>query len=64
MNDEYKLYQDGRFFNTVKDKLEKAGLSNLSEKETELKTQFQKLLDERESDFPFAKSDESFKMIN
>ncbi|NQU53990.1 MAG: sulfatase-like hydrolase/transferase [Bacteroidetes bacterium] len=62
MNDEYKLYQDGRFFNTVKDTSEIAPLTNLLEPEMKLKAEFQKLLDEREADFPFSKSDESFKM--
>ena len=64
LNDEYKLYQDGRFFNTIKDNLEKSPLTNLSEKELELKDQFQKFLDERENDYPFSKSNESFKMTD
>jgi arylsulfatase A len=64
MNDEYKLYQNDRFFNTVKDKLEKRPLTDLSDNELELKAHFQKILDEKENDFSFAKSDESFKMTD
>jgi arylsulfatase A len=64
MNDEYKLYQNGRFYNTAKDTLEKSVLANISEKEAKFKAAFQKILDERESDFSFSKSDESFKMVD
>lgn len=62
MNDEYKLYQDGHFFNTLKDTSEIAPLVNLSEMELKLKAGFQGVLDERETDFPFSKSDKSFKL--
>jgi len=64
MNDEYKLYQDGRFFNTAKDTLEKSQLENISEKEQSLKERFQIILDERENDIPFNLNDTIFNVKN
>lgn len=62
MNKKYKLYRDGRFFNTVKDTLEKSPLINLSETEINLKENFQNILNERENDIPFAMNDSVFKL--
>ncbi|MCF6357648.1 MAG: sulfatase-like hydrolase/transferase [Draconibacterium sp.] len=60
MNDEYKLYRDGRFFNTVKDTLEKAPLSNLTDSEIELKLYFQEILDRKEAEINFSLNDTTF----
>ena len=62
MNDSYKLYRDGRFFNTVTDTLEQWPLENLSEKEQKLKEHFQQILDEKEKEVPFAMNDSIFKL--
>lgn len=64
MNDEYKLYQDGRFFNTAKDTLEKSPLKNLSETEVSVKDYFQKILDEREEEIAFSLNDTIFNLKN
>lgn len=64
MNDVYKLYRDGRFFNTTKDTLEKSPLINLSKTEIDLKGHFQKMLDERESEIAFSLNDKEFKLDN
>ncbi len=66
MNDEYKLYQDGRFFNTAKDTLEKSPLlnSSLSEIEIKIKEKFQNILDERETDVPYSLNDTTFNVKN
>ncbi|MCK5730989.1 MAG: sulfatase-like hydrolase/transferase [Draconibacterium sp.] len=60
MNDEYKLYQNGSFFNTAKDTLEKAQLENITKEEQVLKDKFQLILDEKESEIPFNLNDKSF----
>ncbi len=60
MNDEYKLYQDGRFFNTAKDTLEKNPIQKITDYEKELKEQFQNILYERENDIPFNLNDTTF----
>ncbi len=60
MNDEYKLYQNGSFFNTAKDTLEKAQLENITDEEQVLKDKFQLILDEKESEIPFNLNDKSF----
>ncbi len=60
MNGEYKLYRDGRFFNTAKDTLEKTPLINLTESELKLKSHFQKILDMRESEIAFSLNDTVF----
>ena len=62
MNGEYKLYQDGRFYNTKTDVLEKNPLSDLTEDETKLKANFQKLIDEKESDLAFEMNNKTFKV--
>jgi len=60
MNKEYKLYRDGSFFNTTTDTLEKHPLITISEKELQIKKQFQSVLDERENEFPFHLNDTTF----
>ncbi|MCY1723149.1 sulfatase-like hydrolase/transferase [Prolixibacteraceae bacterium Z1-6] len=62
MNGEYKLYQDGRFYNTKEDVLEKYPLSDLTEKEQKFKKEFQQILDENESDIEFELNNEEFKV--
>ena len=64
MNDEYKLYQDGRFYNTVKDTLEKNPITNYTEKEQKLKEKFQFIINEKEKEMSFAKNDTLFKLNN
>ena len=61
MNSEYKLYRDGRFFQTSTDTLEGKPLLQLSDRESRLKSQFQKILDERETEFPFEWNNTAFK---
>ena len=64
MNDEYKLYQDGRFYHTKIDVFEKNPLIDLTEEEKKLKDSFQKLIDEKESDIAFEMNNASFKVQN
>jgi len=64
MDDNYKLYHDGRFFNTKKDPLEMAPLTELTKEEQELKQRFQKLLDEKEAEIPFEMNNTTFKLKN
>lgn len=62
MNDTYKLYRSGEFYNTVKDSLEKNPLENLTDKEQEIKQEFQRILDEKHEEVPFSENDEKFKL--
>ena len=55
MNSHYKLYRDGRFFNTKKDPLEMHDMEELTERERLLKEKFGKILDEKEDEIPFVK---------
>lgn len=64
MNDKYKLYQDGRFFNTAKDTQEILPITNFSESELKLKQVFQKVLDNRENEIPYSLNNKSFKLTN
>ncbi len=66
MNDKYKLYRDGRFYNTEKDSLEASPLpdSKLSTTEKELKDKFQVILDEKENDIAFSLNDTTFNVTN
>jgi len=64
MNSEYKLYRDGRFYNTGKDPLEKVQLSNSEEDEQKIKTKFEAILREKEIEFPFEWNDTEFKPGN
>ncbi|TNF41480.1 MAG: arylsulfatase A [Bacteroidetes bacterium] len=60
MNQEYKLYRDGSFFNTTTDILEEKPLTTLSEAEQNLKEKFQNILNEKEKEFPFHLNDTTF----
>ena len=64
MNQEYKLYQDGRFFNTAKDSLEEHPLEKLSPAEQDLKARFQQIIDEKEQDVPFEMNNTEFKLTD
>lgn len=66
MNDEFKLYRDGRFFNTAKDSLEKSPIldSHLSEQEIKLREKFQRILDEKEKDIAFSLNDTTYNVSN
>lgn len=60
MNSSYKLYQDGRFYNTSTDSLEKAPLLELNASEQNLKNRFEKILTEKENEIPFFLNDTTF----
>lgn len=62
MNGEYKLYRDGRFYNTKKDVLEKNALTDLTKKEQDLKKKFQQIIDDKEKDISFDLNDNEFKV--
>ena len=64
INGEYKLYRDGRFYNTAKDTLEKHPLQNLAEMEQKVRNHFQQILDEKEDEVPFSMNDEDYKLEN
>jgi len=58
MDGEYKLYKDGRFYNTVNDPDEKNVItSKLSKNEEIIMKKFQAILKEKEHDFPFEWND-------
>jgi len=54
MNNEYKLYQDGRFYNTYDDPEEKKPLENLTKSEAFLKRKFEAIIQTKETEFPFS----------
>jgi len=62
LNNKYKLYRDGRFYNTAKDSLELEPLydSSLNENEIKLREEFRKILDEKENDIAFYLNDTIF----
>ena len=60
MNDTYKLYHDGRFYNTSIDTLEKKQLLDLNDSEQNLKKRFEKILIEKENEIPFVLNDTTF----
>jgi arylsulfatase A-like enzyme len=62
MNDTYKLYRDGNFYNTVLDSMEKNPLMDLSEAEQGIKNVFQQILNENESEIPFELNNKSFNL--
>uniref|UniRef100_UPI003217943B sulfatase-like hydrolase/transferase n=1 Tax=uncultured Draconibacterium sp. TaxID=1573823 RepID=UPI003217943B len=62
MNGEYKLYRDGRFYNTKRDVLEKNPLKELTTVEQKLKEKFQRILDEKEKDVAFELNNKEFKV--
>ena len=63
MNQTYKLYQDGRFYNMMKDTLEKSPIQQLTETEQKLKEHFQQIIEEKENEVPFAMNDEEYKLL-
>jgi len=64
MDGEYKLYRDGRFYNTLEDAFEKQPLQTLTKTEQKLKEKFQQILDEKEEDVPFMMNNETYKLEN
>ena len=62
LNGNYKLYNNGKFFNTKNDPLEKNELTDLNETEQNLKNRFQIILDANEKEIPFALNDSIFKV--
>jgi arylsulfatase A len=62
MNDTYKLYRDGRFFNTREDPLETNGLPDLSKKEKKIKESFNMILSVKEKEIPFGLNDSEYKV--
>lgn len=64
MNGTYKLYRDGRFYNTKTDFLEKNPLESLSQEELKIKNRFQKILDENEQEISFEENNTEFKVKN
>lgn len=62
MNEEYKLYRDGRFYNTSADPLEEHPVVNLSDSEEKLKEKFELLLQQKENEVPFEMNDTVFKI--
>jgi arylsulfatase A len=53
MDKEYKLYQDGRFYNTLIDPDEKNTLSTLTPNEQKIKEKFGAILQSKEKEFPY-----------
>lgn len=62
LNDTYKLYRDGRFFNVRKDLLERNVLPELSKKEQKIKESFNAILSRKEKEIPFELNDTEFKV--
>ena len=62
MNEEYKLYRDGRFYHTKSDPLEKNPIVNPNEMEQKLRSGFQQLIDEKENEIAFQLNDTIFKI--
>jgi arylsulfatase A len=53
MNEKFKLYQDGKFYNTSVDPFEKTPLTILSKREEKVKERFTAILHEKENEIPF-----------
>lgn len=64
MDGNYKLYRDGRFYNTQNDPLEKVPLKpeELNSGEKSTISRFQTILDEKEQDIPFDLNDKEYKV--
>lgn len=62
MNEVYKLYHDGRFYNTKADPLEKVALLQLTPAEQDLKDEWQKILDKHEREIPFEMNNTEYKL--
>ncbi len=63
MDNEYKLYRDGRFYRTTIDPLEQQPLQDLSEEELAIRSRFQTILDQREQDVAFALNNEEYRVV-
>uniref|UniRef100_UPI0035628736 sulfatase-like hydrolase/transferase n=1 Tax=Mariniphaga sp. TaxID=1954475 RepID=UPI0035628736 len=64
MNEDYKLYRDGRFYNTFDDPLEENPIKNLSDSEEKLKGKFEILIQQKENEIPFELNDTAFIIQN
>ena len=62
MNDTYKLYRDGRFFNTKIDTSENYPIENVTDNEIKLIEKFQYILNEKEAEIPFSANDTIFNL--
>lgn len=62
MNENYKLYRDGRFYNTSKDPLEEYPLSNYSKEEEQILKELIALLQEKEEEIRFERNDTNYKV--
>lgn len=60
MDGEYKLYQDGRFYNTQKNPDENKTLSNLTPHEQKIKEKFGAVLQSKEKEFPYNWNKDTF----
>jgi arylsulfatase A len=60
MNSKYKLYRNGKFYNTSADPLETNPLSDLSDSEKKLKEKFEVLIQQKENEIPFNLNDTAF----
>ena len=64
MDGEYKLYRDGRFFNTLEDPDENNVISNPTIKEQEIIDKFESIIRKKENEFPFEWNNKEFKPQN
>ncbi len=62
LNSEYKLYRDGRFYNTRVDPDEKQSLPASSGKEKRIKKKLEKVLKDKENEFPFELNNTEFRV--
>jgi arylsulfatase A len=60
MNSKYKLYRDGKFYNTSADPLEKNPVTELSDSEKKLKEKFEVVIQLKENEIPFNLNDTAF----
>ncbi|MCG6187849.1 sulfatase-like hydrolase/transferase [Maribellus maritimus] len=61
LNEYYKLYQNGEFYNTMNDPDEKNPIVSPTNQEKNIKKKFEKVLDSKEKEFPFKNNDVEFK---
>jgi len=54
MNQDYKLYQDGRFFNTTQDPGERNPLTDLSPDQQQVADRFSQVLQSKDSELPYS----------
>lgn len=64
MNGNYKLYRDGRFYDTKNDLQEVHPLAKLTEEESRLKATFQRILEQRENEISFDLNDKEYKVAD